>query len=124
MRRVVIDAATFVAWFSGEGEAASLRREYEAGQLGVMIPSSFVPDVLGAVAGLGWPRDRIGRLGDLLDKIGFDVRDPSREGLARWLGGGITPAQAAYAALAEETERPLVAGNPQLARRARALTQR
>ncbi|HEY8171357.1 MAG TPA: hypothetical protein VIH24_09725 [Candidatus Limnocylindria bacterium] len=123
MRRVVIDAATFIGWFIGDGEAASLRPEYEAGQLGVLVPTTFVPDVLGEVAALGWPRDRIERLSALLDEIGFEVREPSRAGLARWVGGRITPAQAAYAALAEESEHPLVAGDPELRRRAATLVQ-
>jgi hypothetical protein len=123
MRRVVIDAVTFIGWFSSDGEAASLRREYESGQLGVMVPSSFVPDVLGEVASLGWPLDRIERLSAGLDGIGFEVRDPSRAGLARWVGSNITPAQAAYAALAEESEHPLVAGDPELRRRAATLVR-
>ena len=124
MRRVVIDATAFVAWFDEDGEARSLRREYEAGLLGVSVPSSFVQDVLGIVAVRGWHAARVQRLASLLDGIGFDVRDPSRAALARWLGRGISPAQAAYAALAEETEHPLVAGDPDLARRAAGLLQK
>jgi hypothetical protein len=121
MRHVVIDAATFVGWFVGEGEARSLRREYEAGQLRVVVPTAFAADVLGEVASLGWPRDRLERLAPLLDELGFEFRNPPRVSLARWVGTGLTPALAAYAALAEESERPLVAGHPELARRAAAL---
>ena len=124
MRRVVIDAATFVAWFGADAEPRQLRAKYEAGQLGVLVPPSFVPDVLGLVADRGWRRDRIVMLARALPAIGFEVRDPRLETLARWLGGGVTPAQAAYPALAEDSGRPLVASDPVVRKRAASVLQR
>ncbi len=121
MRRVVIDAPAFLSWFAEGGGGRSLRREYEAGQLAVAVPTSFITDVLAEVVAQGWPRDRAVRLAAALEGIGFDFGDPSREALARWLGKGLVPGLAAYAALAEETERPLVAGDALLRRRAAPL---
>ena len=50
----------------------------------------------------------------MLAGIGFDVRDPSTATLVRWLRHGLTPTQAAYAALAEDTGRPLVSADETL----------
>jgi hypothetical protein len=124
MSRVVVDAAAFLAWYSDDAAAQRLRREYEAGVLGVIVPSSFVPDVLARVADRGWSRERVERLGAALSDIGFEVRDAAMPTLVKWLGDGLTPIQSAYAALAEETGRPLVSADPTRRRRAAPLLQR
>ncbi len=121
MRRVVIDAATFVGWFTSDPVAGALRREFEGGQLAVVVPTGFVADVLGRAAQRGWSADRLERLAGAVADVGFEIRDPSPAALARWLVRGLSPSEAAYAALAEETERPLVAGDPALAQRTTAL---
>lgn len=118
MRRVVIDAAAFLAWFRGDAESLSLRREFEAGELTLIVPIAFTPDVMGLAAGLGWSADRLTRLGDAVASLPIERVEPSTGLLAVWLARGLEPRLAAYAALAEETGRPLVARDEELRRRA------
>lgn len=116
MRRVVIDASAFVAWFTGDER--STRREYESGELGLIVPTTFATDVMGVAASQDWSAQRLERIGRAVQALGLEQRDPSVDLVARWLAIGLPPRLATYAALAEETERPLVAADPELRRRA------
>lgn len=116
MRRVVIDAAAFVGWFTGGDR--STRREYEAGGLELIVPTTFATDVMGVVAAQGWPAERVERIGRAVQALGLELREPPVDLVARWLAIGLPPRLATYAALAEDSERPLVAADPELRRRA------
>jgi hypothetical protein len=114
---VVLDPEAFLGWFSTRGHG--MRGEYEEGALTVHVPGIFPTHLLESVAReRKRPPERLVRLGSEIERIGFRVRDAPAELLAAWLARGLTALEAPYAALAESLEVPLVAGNPDLRRRA------
>lgn len=118
MRRVVLDPTAFLAWFDGDPDG--VRAEYEAGSLEIIVPGIFATHVLEAAAATVSDPARLGRLADQLDRVGFVRRDPSVELVARRIAGGWPVLAAQYAALAEDLDAPLEAGDPDLRRRASA----
>ncbi|MEO5985763.1 MAG: PIN domain-containing protein [Candidatus Limnocylindria bacterium] len=123
MRRVVLDASAFLAWF-GPQAVRRLRDEYEAGSLEVVVSSGFSAAVLEAAARLGWDPDRLRALAPLTARVPFDVREPRTDELVRWLGRGLSGPQAGSAAVAEALGIPLVSGDAELARTAASLLLR
>ena len=125
MRRVVLDALAFLAWFGPNATAAgqALRKEYEAGALGIVVPRSFTLDVLGAAARDGWPAEKLAGLAAETDRLGFERRDPAVTEVARWLERGLEPARAGYAALAAETGLPLLSADDDLVAGAASVAQ-
>ena len=116
MRRVVLDASAFLAWFSS-GPGQSVRADYQAGALRVHVPSSFTADTLEAAhARHALGRDALERLGRELDRIGFVVDDAPAGELAAWLGRGCDARRAAYGALASAHEIPLLSEDEQTLR--------
>ena len=113
----MLDPEAFLGWFSTGGRG--LRAEYEDGAVTVHVPGIFSTHLLEAVAReRKRPPERLVRLGGEIERVGFRVGDAPAELLAAWLARGLTALQAPYAALAESLEVPLVAGNPDLRRRA------
>ena len=123
MRRVVIDPEAFLDWFSPGGRG--LRAEYEEGALAVHVPRIFATHVL-EVAARERKRspERLVRLADEVERVGFVVSDVQADLLAAWLARGLTALQAPYAALAQSLGIPLVAGNADLRRHAGPAIQR
>lgn len=107
MTEVVLDASVVLKWFRSEGErhvaaARSLRTAFEAGELLVFAPPLFRLEIVN-VAGRRWNWDEpaLAALAAALDDLGFDLREPALEGVARWTARGLTAYDAAYVALAE-----------------------
>ncbi len=123
MRRLVLDAGAFLAWFGPDADRR-LRDEYEAGSLTVLVPTGFSASVLEVAAGRGWSSDRLPALAPLIARVGLEAHEPRTDELARWLGQGLTAFQAASAAVAEELGVPLVSGDPELRRAAASLLLR
>jgi predicted nucleic acid-binding protein len=125
MRRVVVDSAIVLGWFTGAtGPARSLRTEYEHGTLTIVAPRSLPIEMLDATAeGTGWPADRLAALAADLDRLGFELRDPPGSEMAAWLARGLSGADAAYAALASALDIPLVTTDPELLRTAGIVAQ-
>lgn len=109
MRRIVLDATALTTWFTANGAGLSLRREYEAGVLGIVVPPSFTTDFIGALAA---ERERssevLVRAAAEVDRLGFEVRSAAVEEVAPWIARGLSPRDAPYAALASHLELPLV----------------
>lgn len=114
MRRLIIDAPAFLAWFGPNAPGAALREEYEAGQLRVLVPTSFEPDVLEDAARAGWSAGQLERLALELGRMRFEPMTPPSGEFATWLARGLTSRHAAYAALATAHDLPLVAADPAL----------
>lgn len=120
MKRLVLDAAAFLAWF-GQDADRRLRDEYEAGTLVVLVSTGFSISVLDAAARGGWSPDRLRALAPLIARAGLEVHEPRTDELARWLGRGLSAHQAASAAVAEGLGVPLVSGDAELRRAASTL---
>jgi predicted nucleic acid-binding protein len=122
VRRVVLDAEAFLDWFAGSDD---LRAEYEAGTLAVVVPPQFSAMVLEAVAAQqGASPERLARLADQVERVGFVHQDPPVELVAARLAAGWTLVHAQYAALSDALGLPLVAADEELRRRASALLPR
>lgn len=117
MRRIVLDAAAFLAWFD-PGEAHATRREYEAGALRVQVPTQFPGEVLELAAARGMSIDDLRRLAAEVSRIGFDIGDAPPAELAPLLARGVGMKHAHYAALAASLEVPLVSADSGLLRAA------
>lgn len=114
MKEVVLDASVVLKWFRGEGErhlaaARSLRESFEAGRLLVFAPSLLRLEIVN-VAGRrwGWNEAALVELAGALDSLGFELRDPDLERVARWTSNGLTAYDAAYVAVAEAEAIPLI----------------
>ncbi len=119
MRRIVLDASALLTWFASDNSGQELRAEYEEGLLGIVAPHGLIADVLAELAiARSWPADRLVRVAAELDRLGFEFREPQLEELAAWLGRGLDPTHAAYAALASTLGLPLITADPELLRRA------
>jgi len=119
MRRIVLDASALLTWFASDNSGKELRAEYEEGLLGVVAPHGLIADVLAELAiARSWPADRLVRVAAELDRLGIEFREPQLEELAAWLGRGLDPKHASYAALASTLDRPLITADPELLRRA------
>jgi len=103
----VLDASVVLKWFRGEGErnlapARSLRRAFEAGELLVLAPPLLRLEIVN-VAGRRW-RWGEAALVDLavaLGDLGFELKEPDLDRVARWTSRGLRTYDAAYVALAE-----------------------
>ena len=105
MKRVVLHPSAFADWFA-DGNAP-LRNEFEAGSVDVIVPDSFVTDALGVLAMRGWSKERLGRAGEAVARIGFRVMEPPVSELAEWLVRGVPASDASYAALASWLDVPI-----------------
>jgi predicted nucleic acid-binding protein len=110
----VLDASVVLKWFRDEGErntdaARSLRRAFEAGNLVVFAPPLLWLEIVN-VAGRRWhwAEEPLVELVAALDDLGFDLREPALDRVARWTARGLTAYDAAYVALAEQESIPLV----------------
>lgn len=115
MKRVVLDPGGLLAWFGDEGRA--LRAHYEAGGLEVHVPRGFALDVLERAAAeqLTTP-DHLAQLADELERLGFAQHEVSAVDAAEHLEPGRGARQAAYVALAERLDLPLVTADSALLR--------
>lgn len=123
-----MDGSVLLRWFAGErdqGQARSLRAEYEAGALSVVVPGVMVLEVLDATArATGWAQDRLAILARDLESLGLEVREPLAGELAFWIARGLSGQESAYAALASGEGIPLVTEDERLLRIAAAVVQR
>ena len=124
MKRVVLEARAFLAWFSPSNPSRTLRAEYEAGLLRVHAPTMFPLHVLEVAAGIeGLSRDRLAELAGEVDRLGFALQDPPAAELAIWLTSGLSGVHAQYAALATYLDIPLVTTDADLLRQASNVAQ-
>ena len=123
MRRLVLDAHAFLAWFGPNAPGSRMRAEYEAGQLRVIVPASFEVDVLEGAARAGWSAQRLTGLAVELRQLKFEPLAPPSGELATWLARGLTGRQAAYAALASAHDLPLAASDPALLEQAASVAR-
>jgi predicted nucleic acid-binding protein len=124
MKRVVLEARAFLAWFSPSNPSRTLRAEYEAGLLRVHAPTMFPLHVLEVAAGMeGLSRDRLAQLAGEVDRLGFALQDPPAPELATWLVSGLGGVHAQYAALASHLDIPLVTTDADLLRQASSVAR-
>jgi predicted nucleic acid-binding protein len=110
----VLDASVVLKWFRSDGErhldpARSLRASFEAGRLIVLAPPLLRLEIVN-VAGRRWRwgEDALVDLAVALDDLGFEFEEPELTRVASWTARGLTAYDAAYVALAEAREVPLV----------------
>lgn len=108
MNELVLDASVILKWFADEGEAGfpeatTIRGQYEAGGLLVVVPSLMFLEVIN-IAGKqwSWGEAQLIDLAGALDDLGFDVAEPDLRSVAAWTALGLTAYDSAYVTLAEE----------------------
>lgn len=86
----------------GFREATTVRGQYEAGGLLVVVPSLMFLEVIN-IAGRrwSWGEPQLIDLAGALDDLGFDVAEPELRSVAAWTARGLTAYDSAYVALAE-----------------------
>jgi hypothetical protein len=110
----VADATALGAWFSGDD---AMRREYEAGAVVIVGPTHLPSDLVAELARrFDVDADRLGRLAREVGQLGLELRDPPLAETAQWIGRGLDPRRAAYAALAGALDLPLVTSDRELRR--------
>jgi predicted nucleic acid-binding protein len=110
LNELVLDASVILKWFAmgdeeGFPQARTIREQYEAGGLLVVVPSLMFLEVLN-IAGRrwSWGEPQLLELAGALDDLGFDVTEPELRSVAAWTARGLTAYDSAYVALAEERE--------------------
>lgn len=108
MNELVLDASVILKWFVGEDEpgfrqARTVRGQYEAGGLLVVVPSLMFLEVVN-IAGRrwSWGEPQLLELAGALDDLDFDVAEPELRSVATWTARGLTAYDSTYVALAEE----------------------
>ena len=114
MRRIVLDPAAFLGWFSDGEDGAAMRADYEDGSLSVFVPEVFDAHLLEVAAPRLAAPDRLARLAHAVERVGFVRRAPRVDLVTARLASGWPMLAAQYAALAEELEVPLAAADPEL----------
>jgi len=120
MTEVVVDASIAIRWLERPGSPSSapaqaLLEEYEAGRLGVIVPSLLFIEVLN-VAGRRWrwAEQALVELTMRLAGMLNDVIDPDLGRVAVWTARGLSAYDATYVALAEERAIPLITDDRQI----------
>jgi len=117
MRRIVIDPSGLLTWFDGAAGGRSLRSEYEQGLLGVISHRDLTAHTLDALAASRQlPTDHLVRVAAEVDRLGFELREPSVVELSSWLERGLSVDQAGYAALATSLDLRLVTADQMMLR--------
>jgi predicted nucleic acid-binding protein len=130
VKRLVLDTSVVLKWFTVDGErnveaARALRAEFQAGTLVVIAPRLLLDEILAAVASTTrWPAEKLVRLATELERVGFEVRDPPASAVAEWVAAGLSPSEAAFAAVASTLDVPLVTDDERLARSASSVATR
>lgn len=107
MTDAVLDASVVLKWFRDEGErhraqARSLRLSFEAGELVVIAPPLLQLEIVNVAARRwGWDERALLELAAALHDLGFELRQPALDSVARWTARGLTAYDATYVALAE-----------------------
>lgn len=108
MNELVLDASVVLKWFAGEGEAGfpearTIRGQYEAGGLLVVVPSLMFLEVVN-IAGRRWlwEESQLLELAGALADLSFDIAEPDLRSVAAWTARGLSAYDSAYVALAEE----------------------
>jgi predicted nucleic acid-binding protein len=120
LNELVLDASVVLKWFAGEGEAGSaqaqtVRGQYEAGALLVLVPSLMFLEMIN-VAGRRWlwGESQLLELAGALDDLGFDIAEPDLRSVAAWTARGLSAYDSAYVALAEERGLQLLTDDEQV----------
>ena len=114
MTEAVLDASVVLKWFHVEGErhaeaAKGLRDRFEAGELRVAAPPLLLLEIINVAARRWhWEASRLEALATSLPDLGFELVEPDPRLIAHWAARGLTAYDAAYVAVAEEAEFPLV----------------
>ena len=129
MIELVLDASVVLRWFAEEGgegaaQARTVRGQYEAGGLLVVVPSLMFLEVLN-IAGRrwSWGESELLQLAGALDDLGFDVAEPELRSVAEWTGRGLTAYDSVYVALAAERGVQLLTDDQQVLRLAADLAR-
>lgn len=103
----MLDSSVVLKWFREESEAEvgaarSLRAEFRAGRLAVVVPPLLELELLNVAArAWRWNEARLVRLVTAIKHLGLERREPELNRVAHWAGLGLTAYDAVYVALAE-----------------------
>lgn len=114
MTELVLDASVVLKWFRSAGgrhleQARSVRRAFALGELVVFVPPLLRLEIVN-VAGRRWHRTESAliTLATALDELGFELVEPQLTRVARWTARGLSAYDAAYVAVAEANDVPLL----------------
>jgi predicted nucleic acid-binding protein len=120
LNELVLDASVILKWFAGEGEpgfqqARTVRAQYEAGGLLVVVPSLMFLEIIN-IAGRQWlwGEPQLLDLAVALDDLDFDIAEPELRSVASWTAHGLTTYDSTYVALAEERGVQLLTDDQQI----------
>lgn len=120
MRELVLDASVIIKWFTvrdenGSEQAEALRQEYQRGGSAVICPSLMFLEVINVV-GRSWREDEASllKLAARLDRLAFEIDEPELPAIAIWVARGLTAYDAAYVAIAEKRNVPLVSDDSRI----------
>ncbi len=114
MIEVVLDASVVLKWFRTDGErhlepARSLRTAFEAGELIVVAPPLLRLEIVNVVGRRWrWIDSALIEVTAALDDLGFELFEPELARVAHWTARGLTAYDAAYVAVAEANNAPLI----------------
>jgi predicted nucleic acid-binding protein len=121
LNEAVLDASVILKWYTRSdeellGEARELRRRHEQADLAVVVPAILFLEILD-VAGRRWLWDEAALLdlADELKALQVDVVATDLTAIATWISRGLSSYDAAYVALAETLEIPLVTDDARVA---------
>ena len=104
-------------WLDGSADpaAASIRAEFEAGKVAIVVPGLLAIELLNVAARQWhWNEARLAYLVDQLEDTRFDVSEPPLHRVAHWTALGLTAYDATYVALAEERRVPLITADREI----------
>lgn len=126
----MVDASIAIRWFEPVGgrrvgPAQKVLAEYQAGRLRVVVPPLLFLELLN-VAGRQWrwSEDALLRLTTRLEELLFEIIEPELGGVAAWVARGLTAYDAAYVALAQQRDVPLVTDDAQVISLAAGIARR
>jgi predicted nucleic acid-binding protein len=120
----VLDSSVVLKWFDEHRSrhlehALELLGRFEGGRLRVLAPTLLMLETINVAARQWrWSEEALLRFEKRLSTLGFELKEPEPEEVARWAAAGLTAYDAAYVAVAEQAGVPLITDDEEIVARA------